>query len=88
VWVFSSVLLQRLVTDRLRGRVFAFEFAALTLAQSASVLWAGVGQDRVGLGVQQVALVMGVLSLLVTLLWLVFQMRSMTRLRAGFAFGD
>jgi len=88
IWVFSAVLLQTLVTDRMRGRVFAFEFAALTLAQSASVLWAGVAQDALGLAVQEVALVAGGISLVVTLLWLIFQMRNTARLRAGVAVGD
>jgi MFS family permease len=34
VWVFSAALLQMLTPDRFRGRVFAFEFALLTLTQS------------------------------------------------------
>ena len=74
-WVFSSALLQRLVSDEYRGRVFAFEFAIFTLAQSVSVLWAGVAMDRFGLGVQQVLLSMGLVGAGVTLVWLLFRAR-------------
>lgn len=45
MWVFSAVLLQIVVPDRFRGRVFAFEFAMLTLTQSISILLAGIVQD-------------------------------------------
>lgn len=48
LWVFSTVLLQLKVEDEVRGRVFAFEFAMLTLTQSISILWAGYALDRLG----------------------------------------
>jgi MFS family permease len=48
VWVFSAALLHLLVPDRYRGRVFAFEFAMLTLTQSISILAAGLLQDTAG----------------------------------------
>lgn len=70
VWVFSAALLQLLVPDQYRGRVFAFEFAALTLTQSISILLAGVMQDRLGWSVQTSATVMGGLALLTFMLWL------------------
>ncbi len=78
-WVFSSALLQKLVTDEYRGRVFAFEFAILTLTQSFSVLWAGFAMDSLGLDVQQVLLSMGVVGVAITLIWMVFRARYALR---------
>ncbi|GIV79142.1 MAG: MFS transporter [Litorilinea sp.] len=75
LWVFSSALLQYLVEDRFRGRVFAFEFAVLTLTQSISTLWAGYAQDRLGLSVQAVFQVMAGLAALLGGGWLLFQWR-------------
>ena len=74
-WVFSSALLQSLVTDEFRGRVFSFEFAIFTLTQSISVLWAGLAMDSFGLGVQDVLLSMGVVGVIVTGTWLLFRAR-------------
>jgi MFS family permease len=45
-WVFSTALLQREVPDRLLGRVFASEYAALTLATALSAFLTGVIADR------------------------------------------
>lgn len=72
IWVFATVLLQQMLPDRVRGRVFAFEFAALTLTQAISTLWAGVALDRYGLTLQQVLLGMAGLGVVVGLAWFVF----------------
>ncbi len=72
IWVFTGALLQRMVPDGVRGRVFAFEFAALTLTQSISTLWAGVAQDDLGWGVQQTITNMGAAAAVIALLWFVF----------------
>lgn len=69
VWVFSAALLQMVVPDRVRGRVFAFEFAFLTLTQSISTFWAGLAQDSLALDVRQVALVMSGVALAGGALW-------------------
>ena len=69
IWVFSAAVLQMFVPDRYRGRVFAFEFAFLTLAQSLSILWAGFAQDSLGLSVRQVALSMSLVALVMAGLW-------------------
>ena len=78
VWVFSAALLQMIVPDRFRGRVFAFEFAALTLTQSISTAWAGYALDNLGLDVRQVAFTMSMVALAVTLAWLIFHFRYQT----------
>ncbi len=44
-WVFSTTLLQMKVPDGLRGRVFAVEFAALTLTTALSSYLTGVAND-------------------------------------------
>ena len=75
VWVFSAALLQMLVPDRVRGRVFAFEFAVLTLTQSISIYWAGFALDSLGLDVRQVAFSMSVVAGVMGLLWLLFHVR-------------
>jgi predicted MFS family arabinose efflux permease len=44
-WVFSSSLLQMQVPNRLRGRIFALEYAGLTLATALSGYLTGVAID-------------------------------------------
>ncbi|MFN8464600.1 MAG: MFS transporter [Caldilineaceae bacterium] len=75
VWVFSTVLLQQLLPDHVRGRVFAFEFAALTFTQAIGTLWAGYATDELGLSLQQVCLIAGIAGIATWALWLIFQTR-------------
>jgi MFS family permease len=83
LWVFSSALLQTLVPDRFRGRVFAFEFAALTLTQAISTLAAGALEDRAGLAAPGIMAVQAAISVVVTALWAFFHLRHRATLRAG-----
>lgn len=83
LWVFSSALLQTVAPDRFRGRVFAFDFAALTLTQSISTLAAGYLLDTAGLPVQGVMAVMAVTGGVVTLLWAAFHWSHRRVLQAG-----
>ena len=69
IWVFSAAILQMFVPDHYRGRVFAFEFAFLTLTQSLSILWAGFAQDSLGMSVRQVAMSMSLAALVMAGLW-------------------
>jgi hypothetical protein len=62
-----------MLPDHVRGRVFAFEFAALTLTQAISTLWAGVATDRLGLSLQQVFFSAGLASIAMWGLWMLFQ---------------
>lgn len=75
-WVFSAALLQLIVPDEVRGRVFAFEFAVLTLAQSISIYWAGAAQDVINLSIYQTTLYTGFAGIIVVIGWLVFQFRT------------
>lgn len=83
LWVFSAALLQTIVPDQYRGRVFAFEFAALTLTQSISTLASGHLIDTWGLSIQGVMAVMGITSGLMALLWAGFHLSFLRRLRSG-----
>ncbi len=78
IWVFSAALLQMIVPDRYRGRVFAFEFAALTLTQSISIFWAGYAQDVIGLDVRQVTFSMAIVASVMGLMWLIFHLRHLS----------
>jgi predicted MFS family arabinose efflux permease len=47
-WVLSTYGLQRLVPDRIRGRIFAFDFALITLSLGISSLVASALADAIG----------------------------------------
>ena len=83
LWVFASALLQTIVPDRYRGRVFSFEFAALTLTQSISTLAGGYLLDSAGMSMQGVMAVMATTSAVTTLLWLAFHHSFRRPLREG-----
>lgn len=83
LWVFSSALLQTMVPDRFRGRVFSFEFAALTLTQSISTLAGGFLLDTAKLPMQSVMAVMAGVALLTSTAWITFHRRYRAVLRQG-----
>lgn len=83
LWVFSSALLQTVVPDRYRGRVFSFEFAALTLTQAISTMAAGFLLDSAGLPIQGVMGVAALVGFVMTALWLVFHLFYRRPLSAG-----
>ena len=78
LWVFSAALLQMIVPDAYRGRVFAFEFAMLTLTQSISIFAAGYMMDSWGMDVRQVAIATAGLGVLVALIWSLFYLLSLS----------
>jgi MFS family permease len=47
-WVLSTYGLQRIVPDRIRGRIFAFDFALITLSLAISSLVASALADAIG----------------------------------------
>lgn len=67
-WVFSTNLLQRLVPDRFRGRVFAAEMALLTLILSLSTWFTAAALDH-GVAPRTVAVRLALLFLLPGTLW-------------------
>lgn len=80
VWVFSAAILQSIVDNEYRGRVFSFEFAMLTLAQSISSMWAGIGLDQLQMSVQEVLRWTSLIGFVAFLVWAWFQwwMRTQT----------
>lgn len=83
LWVFTSALLQTIVPDRFRGRVFSFEFAALTLTQSISALAGGRLLDAGNLSIQGVMGVSAAVAVGVTAMWSLFHLRHRETLKAG-----
>src|SRR5882724_1573061 len=73
LWVFSTVLLQRGVEDRFRGRVFAAELALLTLTMATSNYVVGEMLDRFGWSSRIVTVGIGTFFLLPGILWLATQ---------------
>src|SRR5207245_1075015 len=73
LWVFSTVLLQREVEDRFRGRVFAAELALLTLTMAASNYLVGELMDRFGFSPRVVTAGIGTFFLLPGLIWFATQ---------------
>lgn len=73
LWVFSTVLLQRGVEDRFRGRVFAAELALLTLTMAFSNYFTGEMLDRFQLSPRWVTVGMGALFLVPGIAWFVTQ---------------
>ena len=73
LWVFSTVLLQRGVEDRFRGRVFAAELALLTLTMAASNYFTGEMLDRFGWSPRIVTAGIGTFFLLPGVLWFATQ---------------
>ncbi len=68
-WVFSTQLLFMLTPDRVRGRVFATEFALMTLASAVSAAGGGWLLDHGGFGIGGVVWVMTGLTVLSGALW-------------------
>jgi ABC-type transport system involved in cytochrome c biogenesis permease subunit len=69
LWVFSTVLLQREVEDRFRGRVFAAELALLTLTLAASNYLTGELLDRFGYSPRGLAMAIGVFFMIPGIVW-------------------
>lgn len=69
LWVFSTVLLQREVEDKFRGRVFAAELALLTLTMAGSNYLVGELMDRFGFSPRVVTAGVGAFFLLPGLIW-------------------
>jgi MFS family permease len=69
-WVFSTVLLQRTVPDRYRGRVFAAELGLMTLTTSASTYLYSWLVDVAGWNLRPLAVLLGLTLLMPGLVWL------------------
>ncbi|MFZ5766338.1 MAG: MFS transporter [Thermodesulfobacteriota bacterium] len=79
-WVFSTTMLQKMVEDRFRGRVFAAEMALLTLILSLSTYFTGAALDH-GVGPRLVALRLALLFLIPGLAWSLYHRYAAARSR-------
>jgi len=73
LWVFSTVILQRVVADNFRGRVFAAELALFTLTMAASNYATGEMLDRFGYSPRLVTIGMGIFFVLPGIAWFLTQ---------------
>jgi MFS family permease len=69
IWVFSTQLLLQLVPGKVRGRVFATEFALLTLSMAIGSAMGGWLLDQTGLGVSGILHGMAAATLVPAALW-------------------
>ena len=76
VWVYSNQLLFTTVPQKIRGRVFATDFAFFTLASASSSALAGGALDRLGLSLSALLTWMAGLTLIPGLLWIAWLLRQ------------
>ena len=82
-WVYASSLLQLMVPKGYLGRVFAFDLAMMTLASSASTLWAGWAKDNLGWSPYQISVALGLIAVLMTAAWSIFITMQLRRQKAS-----
>jgi len=73
LWVFSTVILQRVVEDKFRGRVFAAELACMTLTMAASNYATGELLDRFNVSPRIVTIGIGFFFVLPGVAWFLTQ---------------
>jgi MFS family permease len=69
LWVASTVMLQTAVPDRFRGRIFAIDFALLTLVSAGSSYATALALDQFGVAPRAMAVVLGALFLVPAAAW-------------------
>jgi predicted MFS family arabinose efflux permease len=72
MWVFSTQLLLQLTPDQVRGRVFATEFAMLTLASAIGSLLGGWALDQPGVTIAHLLWIPAILNVIPGVLWAVW----------------
>lgn len=75
-WVFSTQLLFGLAPNRLRGRVFASEFALFTLSSAMGSWVGGWALDSANLSLQQILYGMAVVATIPGLIWIWWMLRK------------
>ena len=66
-WTLSTYGLQRIVPDRIRGRVFSFDFGLVTLTMAGSILLSGWAADH--FGVRPVVTVVALVAVAWAVVW-------------------
>lgn len=81
VWVFSTTLLQVLVPDEFRGRVFAAELAFMTLGMTVSSFLTGWALDSLAIGPRPLMAILAALCFPPAVAWRLLQGRDRFRVR-------
>ena len=81
-WVFSTNLLQRMVPDQFRGRVFAAEMALLTLVLSLSTYFTGAALDA-GVSPRTAMIRLALIFLIPGILWTIYVQLSPATKKEG-----
>ena len=81
-WMLSTYGLQVIVPDRIRGRIFGFDYMLITLSLSISALVASAVADRIG--VRITVAILGGVALLWAVVWYVLS-RGVRRAGLGAA---
>ena len=69
VWIYSSLLLQKLSSTSMLGRVVAVDYALAMLSESVSALLGGVLQDDARMTAAQVSLLMAIVAYATLVIW-------------------
>jgi hypothetical protein len=69
LWISSTTLLQTLTPDRLRGRIFALDYAGLTLSFSLAITLTGRASDGWGWSAHRIALAAAAAGAVVAVGW-------------------
>ena len=77
VWVYSSLLLQKLSSERMRGRVFGVDYALAMLSESASALLAGILLDD-KVSAAQISLIWSIVAFSTLAVWGIYFSRIET----------
>jgi MFS family permease len=80
-WTLSSYGLQRIVPDRIRGRIFAFDAALITLTLTVSSLVTGWSAQTFDPRVTAVALGLVAVAWAATWMWLTTDVRRATMIQ-------
>lgn len=72
VWIYSSLLLQKLSSTSMLGRVIAVDYALAMLSESVSALMGGVLQDDAGMSAAQVSFIMAMAAMATLVIWSVY----------------
>jgi len=83
LWVYSSVLLQRMVPDEYRGRVMATDLGLATLAISASTWFYGYMAARPGADLRTLVTWMAISLVIPTVVWLLATRTDLPTPHAG-----
>ncbi|MGH9321941.1 MAG: hypothetical protein ACRD3V_18895, partial [Vicinamibacteria bacterium] len=79
LWVFTTQLLLQAVPPEVRGRVFATEYALLTLSMATSAALSGLALEHVGLRPEELLRVMALVTLVPGFFWWLWLLRSARR---------